>query len=611
MSDDTKASDEDAPVFPPPLVKPGSEAAPSAPEAPTSAPAAEAPVPVPDSPPAPEPATATEAAKTPPPGKTPAPANAPFFRKPYAELAAIASGLLYFLAFAGFDIWPLTFVAFVPLYLALFGQTPKRATWLGFLTGLAMNLGGFYWLVEMLKTFSGFPLPLCILFTTIVCAYQGSRLALMGWLHGRAQARGWPTPLVFVGAFAASELVYPLLFPWYYAATVHNVPVLMQLADIAGPILPGVVLVAVNLAIAEPIRARLAGRAQTVTTGASEERRPTAIDKRVIGAGVIALVVALVYGAVRISLVNARAEKAESAHVGYVQANMGLLAKRQNPGEGMKRHLQLTNELRAKNVDLVIWSETSAMAPAREELAMRTPFFRDRFAGSLKVPTIFGAVLYKATDDDDVRYFNSAIAVDAKGEVQGRYDKQYLLAFGEYLPFGSTFPILYKWSPHSGRFQPGTSLEPMEMDVQGAKHKISVLICYEDILPGFTNRAVSHADPDLLVNMTNDAWFGDTLEPWQHLSLAKFRAIEHRRFFVRSTNSGVSAVIDPVGKILPGTTSKPFTMESHDATIRWMRGTTVYELVGDVPWYLVSLAMAVVAFRRRKTTEPSTVPAAV
>ncbi len=158
--------------------------------------------------------------------------GAPLVRGRLAELGAIVSGVLYFVAFAGIDIWPLTFVCLVPLYVSLAGQTPKRATWLGFLTGLAMNLGGFYWLVGMLKTFSGFPTALCLLFTLIVSAYQGGRLALMGWLYGRATVRGWPAPIVFGAAFVASELAFPVLFPWYYAATVHNVPVLMQLAEI-------------------------------------------------------------------------------------------------------------------------------------------------------------------------------------------------------------------------------------------------------------------------------------------------------------------------------------------------------------------------------------------
>ncbi len=522
-------------------------------------------------------------------------------------LGALLSGVLYFVAFAGFDVWPLTFVCLVPLILSLHGQTARRSTWLGFLTGLGMNLGGFYWLVNMLRTFSGFPTPLCLLFVVIICSYQGGRLALMGWLYGRASTRGWSRPAVFAGAFAASELVYPLLFPWYYAATVHKVPVLMQLADIGGPILVGLVLVAVNLAIAEPLRARLAAMrsaradlaAQTVK-GVHEERSLShSVDRRLVGLGAIALVVSVLYGAVRISMINGRVEKAEQARVGYVQGNMGLMAKRENPGEGLRRHLRLTSELRSKGVDFVVWSETSATFPTSEDLAMKRNFFQQKFTGTLGVPAIFGAVLYRV-DADRERWFNTALASDIRGEIKGRYDKQFLLAFGEYLPFGESFPILYKWSPHSGRFSPGKSLEPVPVEIKGTEHKVSVLICYEDILPGFTNRAVSHAEPELLVNMTNDAWFGDTTEPWQHLALAKFRAVEHRRFLVRSTNSGVSAIIDPNGRIVDGTLSSTFKAEAHDGIIRWMREGTVYEVLGDAPWYLLSLGMVFLSFKRRR-----------
>jgi apolipoprotein N-acyltransferase len=220
-------------------------------------------------------------------------------------------------------------------------------------------------------------------------------------------------------------------------------------------------------------------------------------------------------------------------------------------------------------------------------------------ARRIGVPAIFGAVVVKLVPDDR-RYvlYNTAVASDSDGTLTGRYDKQYLLTFGEYLPFGETFPVLYKWSPNSGHFTPGTSLDPLTLDVGGARHAISALVCYEDVLPRFTNDAVRHADPDLLVNMTNDAWFGDTAEPWEHLALAKFRAIEHRRFFVRGTNSGVSAVIDPVGRVLAK--SGTFREEAITAKIHWMRSHTVYEMVGDWPWLLVSIATVVGAFRRRR-----------
>jgi apolipoprotein N-acyltransferase len=542
-------------------------------------------------------------------------AGSPIVRGRLAEAGAILSGILYFVAFAGFDQWWLSFVCLVPLYVSLHGQPTRRAAWLSFLTGLAMNLGGFYWLLTMLKTFSGFPTALCLVFVVIICAYQALRLAFMGWLYGRAANRGWPVPVVFAAAFATSELVFPLLFPWYYAATVHNVPVLMQLAEVGGPILVGLVLVAVNMAVAEPLRARLAASRQLVPVGttayrgngSTEERVRLPLDRKVVGVGVLALLFALLFGAVRISMVKAQVTAAEPARVGYVQGNMGLFQKREKPGEGLRRHVALTQSLREKNVDFVVWSESSVTFAVPEDMGMKTPFYRERFAGRLGVPIIFGAVLFRA-DPDRERWFNTAIATNVRGDVVGRYDKQYLLAFGEYLPFGDDFPILYQWSPHSGRFSKGTSLEPVELEIKGKKRTISVLICYEDILPSFTNRMVSHADPELLVNITNDAWFGDSTEPWEHLALAKFRAIEHRRFLVRSTNSGVSAIVDPMGAVVAHT--KTFVTEAQEGEIRWMRSHTVYEMVGDAPWWLITMGIGYASFARRKPRSRSTAAAA-
>jgi len=512
----------------------------------------------------------------------------PIASRPALAMAAL-SGFLYFLAFAGkqISVWPLTFVAFVPLYIAIRGQSTRFATWLGLVTGTTMNVFGFYWLLNMLKTFSGFPTPLCMLFVLIVCTYQGGRLGLMGWLYARAEVRGWPAAPVFVAAFAVSELCYPLLFPWYYAATVHAQPALTQLAELGGPILVGVALMVVNLGIAEPILARI------------EKRSP---DRRMMVLGAATLAFTALYGYVRLRMIDARAMASEPVKVGTVQGNMALMQKREDPAEGLRRHVKLTNELRQKGAELVVWSESSVTFVVRENMA--ESFMRDRFAARLGVPTIFGAVLYRI-DPDRERWFNTALASDAKGRVTSRYDKEFLLAFGEYLPLGDMFPILYQWSPNSGKFSAGEKLDPLLIPTPSGTHKVSTLICYEDILPGFTNKVVKFADPELLVNITNDAWFGDTSEPWEHLALSTFRAIEHRRYLVRSTNSGVSAVVDPVGRVIAHTGT--FKVETLDAMVHWMRGTTVYEVVGDIPWYLLTLALLYMAFRSRKGAQEATI----
>src|SRR5690606_5481905 len=117
------------------------------------------------------------------------------------------------------------------------------------------------------------------------------------------------------------------------------------------------------------------------------------------------------------------------------------------------------------------------------------------------------------------------------------------------------------------------------------------------------NRIMSNGSPGLLVNLTNDAWFGDTLQPWIHLALAKLRAIEQRRFFVRSTNSGVSAFVDPVGRIMASTPT--FSEIALAEDLRWLSGSTLFHVLGDMPWWLVTMGAFVMAFRQRPQRPPS------
>jgi apolipoprotein N-acyltransferase len=196
--------------------------------------------------------------------------------------------------------------------------------------------------------------------------------------------------------------------------------------------------------------------------------------------------------------------------------------------------------------------------------------------------------------------FNSALASEASGEVVDRYDKRYLLAFGEYLPLGDVWPVLHEWSPNSGRFTRGTRIEPIEV----TGRSIAVLICYEDIIPSYVNTIMTGGSPELIVNLTNDAWFGDTTEPWIHLALAKFRAVEHRRYLVRSVNSGVSAFVDPVGRVTGHT--QTFVEASLKRQIAWLDGSPPYGWMGDLPWWIVSALALAGAFVPRRQSRTST-----
>ncbi len=527
----------------------------------------------------------------------------PLSRSVAAALAALG-GVFYFVGFAGIDVWPLAFVAQALLVVAIRGQSPRTAAWLGLLNGTVMGIGGFYWLLEMLKAFGGTSLPISVLIVIVLCAYQGGgRVALLSWLTARAEVRGWSPAFAYAAAFASTELLYPLLFPYYAAASVHQLPILLQSADLGGPILVGLVLTAVNLAIAELVIARV------------RKRPATKSERRVIAAGAGALVAALIYGAVRIPMVDGVVAVAERATVGVVQANMGLIDKRANAAEGVQRHKDLTATLaKTRPIDFVVWSESSVMYVVPERSA--DDFIQRRVTRDLHVPAIFGAVLVRepepsnereAANDRNELFFNTSLATDERGAITSRYDKQYLLMFGEYLPFADTFPILRRWSPNSGRFTPGRGLDPLIVKTGAgrAPHRVSMLICYEDILPAFVRSAVRYANPELLVNMTNDAWFGDTTEPWQHFALSKFRAVEHRRYLVRGTNSGVSGVVDPVGRVVAS--SAPFRADAFAADIRWLTSRTVYGIVGDWPFgglVLASAAMALRAKSRPKRAHP-------
>lgn len=490
-----------------------------------------------------------------------------------ARALAFATGVLYFLAFPGIDIWPLAFVAWVPLLLAMHGRSTRTCTALAWISGVTMTFIGFYWMLDMLRNFSGMPTLVCVLLMVLLAAFQGGRIALFGFLAARAAALGWRRGAALALAFAVSEWAYPLLFPWYYGATVHQVPALIQTAELGGPILVGLSLFGLNVAIAETVKRRL-----------TKERLPV----RLLAFNAAMVLLSAVYGVVRMAQVDDDIAKAESGLVGVVQANMGLMQKRTDYHEGLRRHIELSQDLENEGpLDLIVWSETSVARGVYEDQAAE--YYQRVLTSQLKTPVLFGALLLRDVDDArGTTLFNSALMSDPDGKIVGRYDKHALLPFGEYLPLGEAFPILYEWSPNTGRFSKGDTLAPLPL----GEHRVSAHICYEDVLPGFVNDLVAQSDDvDLLVNMTNDAWYGDTTQPWIHLALAKFRAVEHRRFLVRSTNSGVSAFVDAAGRVLAHTGTFEEVSKSHRVAYL-SPSKTLYERVGDVPYLLAFLLLA-------------------
>ena len=497
-------------------------------------------------------------------------------------LAAV-SGTLYFLGFAGFDLWPLSFVALVPMLWALDPAHEKRAPSrrmlfaTGATLGLFVHIGGYYWMVETLERFSGFPWLICVLIALMLWLFQGLMLALFAGLYRFARQHGVSNLLAASAAMCLAEWIYPRLFDHYFGASLHAQPTLLQVADVGGPLLLTGLLTAANVAVYE--------------LSLSYRDRHAPVRTVAIALAVWALTVG--YGLYRIDEVERRVESAPTLGMGLVQADMGLFQKRDDPEVGLMRHLEQSEELErehGKDLDLLVWPESAfAWYLPEKKTNVRDVVLRNR----ISTATLFGGLAVRQVGGKQ-RPFNTAFLTNAKGVIQGSYDKTYLLTFSEYIPLGEEFPVLYDWSPNSGQFVPGQRLDP----VRFGPYRLSVLICYEDILPSFVRRMVRHANPHVLINLTNDAWFGDTHAPWEHLALAKLRAVEHHRALVRSTNSGVTAVVDPTGRLVAK--SGLFTRENIFARIPMMTGASAYQTLGDFPGPLALLLFVGLWLRGRR-----------
>lgn len=493
-------------------------------------------------------------------------------------LLVIIGGALEFLGFAGFGYWPLVFFAFVPMMYVLDrepGASTKRVMALGLIHGTVTVAGGYHWLVDMLATFSGYEGFMNWFFASAFFVYQGINHAVLYWLYRRAVKNDFDKSLAAIAGLLAIECIYPVLFPSFIGTGLHEMTWLIQIVDLGGPMLLSAVVVLINATI------------YAVACSAPTKAWP----KRTMAACLASILFVVAYGAYRVSEVDARAASAESVTVGMVQVNMGIFAKREEPFEGHRRHLQQSVQLQQDHdLDLLVWPESAYTFFVPERMTN----LRQRILPGIEVPVIFGG-LSRRRDGDESRHYNTAFLADENGDIAGTYDKTFLLAFGEYLPLGDTFPILYEWSPNTGHFTHGSHVRPLE---QGPM-RISMLVCYEDVLPGFTRHAVNEANPNLLVNITNDAWFGDTQEPWIHLALAKFRAVEHHRALARSTNSGVTAFVDPAGRTLD---TIPFgERDEIVAELPLLDDDTLYSVVGDWPGYLGVIGIGFMAFRRRKS----------
>jgi apolipoprotein N-acyltransferase len=493
--------------------------------------------------------------------------------------AAIFSGLLLAAAFPKWDLGFLLPVALVPLLWALREQSLKNAFWLGLVAGLAYFLGLLYWIVYVTHVFGGLPLPLGMGVLLLLAGYLSLYRALWAlgvtWASRRGLQLLWFAPALWVSL----ELVQTYMisgFPWELLGNgLYRFPLFLQVADLTGVYGLSFLIVLVNVTLFLMAYPRV---------GAGRRPRQEAL--------VFLLLMTWVgYGAYRLDDIKKLEAQSPKIKVAVTQGNIkqGEKWDPQKVKFTLDRYADLTGKVNGAR--LVIWPETAA------------PFFflrQSEFTHQVQEIArqddcylLFGSPAWELTSQGE-RYFNRAYLLSPQGEVVGYYDKAHLVPYGEYVPLQKIFFFIPKMVPIIGDFAEG----PVGAVLSLPEGAVGPLICFESIFP-YLSRAQVQNGAHLLVNITNDAWFGTTSAPYQHLSMAVLRAVENRVCLARAANTGISACIGADGRML--WQSGLFVTAVHSLELPWFPGGSFYSKYGDVfAWACVALTGLTLIFARRR-----------
>ncbi|MDY6954518.1 MAG: apolipoprotein N-acyltransferase, partial [Thermodesulfobacteriota bacterium] len=491
------------------------------------------------------------------------------------------SGLLLTASFPklGWDF--LAWIALWLLFCALKGKSPQVGFKIGFLWGLVHYATLLYWIAGVMETYGRLPTvvswSILLLLVIYLSLYPALFALLVTHLQTRSGAYLWSAPFLWVGL----EYVRAFLlsgFPWENLGySQYSRLHLIQISDILGVYGLSALIVAVNVAL-------------FALWGAIRQKQ--ASFWKPILAVALAVAAFLGYGTWRLSEVEDRATKAPKRTVALAQGNIDQTQKwlPSFQGETVRRYGRLSLAALENRPDLIVWPETALPFYFLHDEALTRQMVE--LVRSCGVHFLVGSPSFRAGGQELHRY-NSAYLLNPAGDVLGRYDKVHLVPYGEYVPLKRYFPFLGKLVEAVGDFRPGNKGHLLSL----GSEKLGVLICFEVIFPELA-RAMCQNGAQLLVSITNDAWFGTSSAPHQHLSMAVFRAVENHMALARAANTGISAFIDPVGRILDAT---PLFHEAVRARPLPMMGQkTFYARFGDLfaaGCLLLSLVMGLWAWR--------------
>lgn len=473
---------------------------------------------------------------------------------------SLMSGVLLTAGFPRLEMPYLSWIALIPLLWALRNRTGREAFTLGFLCGLAHYLTALYWIWTAVHRFGGVPVAAAAAVLLLLCLYLALYPAVFALAAWHWEPHPFLRTLLLPGIWVALELVRAYLitgFPWAslgYSQT--PLLTLIQVADLGGVYLVSWLVVFGNTALLAVIE--------------GNRRRTSAV---LLSA---CLIGCWWYGEWRKESVIRLQGAAPSWTVGVVQGNIDQSQKWdpafQQETLARYRRLSLAAAQEQPDLELIIWPETAA--PFFYGLEPNLTVQLNEIIQETGVPLLFGspgAVLVGG----ETQLQNRAYLVDETGVLESYYAKQHLVPFGEYVPLKKFLFFVDRLVQAAGDFVPGEDPSPLVL----RQNPFGVLICYEDIFPDLA-RLAAERGARALVNLTNDAWYGHSSAPYQHLAMARWRAVEFRVPLIRAANTGISAVTDATGRLL-GTV--PFGEEGFlVATVQPLRSESFYKQWGDV-----------------------------
>ena len=482
-------------------------------------------------------------------------------------LLALAAGLLNWAAFPKVGLWPLVWICQAPLMLASFREPSSfRALLFGTVAGLAFFVGTVHWIAGVLLNYGGLPWLGAEILFLLLALYLSSYYALFSWTFARLSLLApslcfWLAPALWVGTeYMRAQILTG--FPWcllgYGLVDAFNIS---QIATWTGVYGLSFAAVSVSAFIAEILL------------------RPSRFAvMRLSGAAALTLGLGL-------GLRMGKEPVKPVDPVRIVQTNIDLdqkwdtvtksslldeLAKLSVPSEPRQGNTP------SDSVHLILWPETPAAFYFNHD-----PDFRRRMqniATAAGAYFFFGFVDFRPRSGGNAERdpYNSVAMLSPDGRAISQYDKVHLVPFGEYIPYQSLFFFVDKISTEAGNFRPGSRVVVTPLDNQ---RSAGTFVCYEAVVPDLV-RQFAREGSQLFVNVTNDAWFGESAAPFQHLAMARMRAIENHRYLLRAANNGISAIIDPAGRVVNTVPRNQRTfLEGHFSFETQM---TVYSQYGDI-----------------------------